>query len=69
MRKKYSSRRGFGSAFMYFLLIAYSLYFICFFAMAKQDALIIWLHASSFVVFVDVVVFEILAALLVEIMV
>ena len=65
MRKKYKSRVNLGIAFAYFLLIAESIYFICFFAIAREQLILLWLDASVFVVFLDVILFEITAGVIV----
>ena len=54
---------------MYFLLISETFYFICFFALAQNAIITLWLDASIFVVFLDVILFEVAAGIIVAIMV
>ena len=65
MKRKYKSRAKLDTAIMYFMLIVESLYFICFFADAKKNMILLWSDAGALVVFLDVILFELLAGIVV----
>lgn len=72
MRKKFKkimsgqkSTVRLGIALVYLILIFISLYFIAFFTVAGHALLRLWAHASVFVVFIDLVLFELLAGVIV----